>query len=59
MARVYNLSTLEAEQEEQKFKVVGRSLCPASHFQVIIQRLNIDYICLANSSGLLPANSYI
>ena len=32
---------------------------PVAAFKINTQRLNINYKCLANSSGLLPASSYI
>ena len=38
--------------------VGGVSLCLDSHSQITTQRLNINYKCSANSSGLLLANSY-
>lgn len=37
----------------------GRSFCSASHPQVTTQRLNINYKCSPNTSGLLLANFYV
>lgn len=49
-----------AWRKRSKDSIVGRvSLCLCSHSQTSIWKLNTNYKCLANSSGLLLANSYI